>query len=169
MHKTCFLINRPKYILRDFNLPHIDWSIPKSFGNQSHNYFINFCFELSLQQMITEPTHSDGNILDLLLCNLPASNLLKSWAIDEPLTDTCDHILVKFSIVATSEKQSCQKFLDFTNADYPSVACDLFHTDWQLITQANRDNVQRLYDNIIKHLHLAIDHHVPYKTHRKPA
>ena len=57
-------------LLRDFNVGDINWD---SLCGQSP-FSTDFCdtvFNLSLTQMIEEPTHVAGNILDLVLTNVP--------------------------------------------------------------------------------------------------
>ena len=36
----------PCFVIGDFNLPNIDWKIPISKGDASHNYFLNFCTQI---------------------------------------------------------------------------------------------------------------------------
>ena len=63
------------FLLGDFNLPHINWKTGTIKAGVSHNEkemidtLINFMNEFHLSQCITEPTHKDGNTLDLLLVN----------------------------------------------------------------------------------------------------
>ena len=57
------------YILGDFNMPNIDWTIPSTDFNEPNECFLNFCTDNFLTQVIESPTHKNGNILDLLICN----------------------------------------------------------------------------------------------------
>ena len=83
----CVNANFPTFILGDFNLPYIDWGIPVSHGGLNHQDFVKFCINNSLTQIIDDPTHCDGNILDLLLCN----NFSVQFTIA-----SCWHSLVQF-------------------------------------------------------------------------
>ena len=47
----------------------IDWTIPNTTYNDCHTSFTKFCSDNILTQLIDSPTHKDGKILDLLLCN----------------------------------------------------------------------------------------------------
>ena len=82
------------YILGDFNFPNIDWSIPSSTFNECDKSFIKFCSEIFLTQIIDSPTHNDGGILDLVLCNYIGLNRIKFHSVDSPLTNTNDHSLI---------------------------------------------------------------------------
>ena len=70
--------NKPTFLFGDFNLPNIDWSIPSTTSDQSHQKFLSFCSSFSLFQSILVPTHDKGNILDLLLCNYNANAIYKN-------------------------------------------------------------------------------------------
>ena len=56
-------------LLGDFNLPDIDWNTLSGTSVIS-NQFCDFVFDTGLCQLINEPTHVHGNILDLLLTNI---------------------------------------------------------------------------------------------------
>ena len=66
---TCVLLTG------DFNLPAIDWSLdhpsPTSAGGHLEDKFCELVGDYYLEQLISGPTHRDGNKLDLLLCNYP--------------------------------------------------------------------------------------------------
>ena len=55
----------------DFNLPHL--YNHNQYPNKEESLMIQtlqeFCFDQSLSQIIEDPTHKDGNILDLILTN----------------------------------------------------------------------------------------------------
>lgn len=60
---------------RDFNLPHTAWpsGTPSTGANTEEKimikYLNEFCCDLMLNQIITKPTHKDGNTLDLVFLN----------------------------------------------------------------------------------------------------
>ena len=72
-YKKCFkyisnLSNQhmPLIIAGDFNLPDIDWSTLTG-GSAVASELCNIIFELNLLQHIDQPTHIQGNVLDLIL------------------------------------------------------------------------------------------------------
>ena len=83
--------NGPYFVFGDFNLPNILWNVPTSNGDIAHETFLDFCVTNCFTQIINEPTHEKGNILDLLLCNALSFDILLSSVILPPLTLTCDH------------------------------------------------------------------------------
>jgi len=56
-------------IIGDFNYPGINWGLKSSTSNSRE--FLNVCIESNLEQLIDFPTHTKGNILDLVLTNCP--------------------------------------------------------------------------------------------------
>ena len=101
----------PFYFLGDFNLLHIDWNIPNTTYNDCHKSFIKFCSVNILTQLTESPTHKDGNILVLLLCNYMGIDIVKFHSVDSPLTDTNDHNLISFgNNVDKSTKPASETF-----------------------------------------------------------
>ena len=90
----------------DFDLPHIDWGIPVSHGGLNHQVFVEFCKNNSPIQVIADPTHCNGNILDLLLCNIFSVNSLLSHHVGTPLCSSCDHSSIHFHVKWTVKTNS---------------------------------------------------------------
>ena len=67
-------------ILGDFNMPDICWSTLTGTSTAS-NSFCDLLFELNLSQLVKEPTHCKGNILDLVITN---DNLITDLSIAAP-------------------------------------------------------------------------------------
>ncbi len=57
-------------IVGDFNLPGIDWDSGTAAGGRAEG-FLEACKDAGLEQLVTFPTQVRGNILDLLLTNIP--------------------------------------------------------------------------------------------------
>lgn len=69
---SCIVQSNPStdiIITGDFNLPDINWDTLSSTSTSS-NALCDFIFDNSLTQLIDQPTHVKGNILDLVLSNL---------------------------------------------------------------------------------------------------
>lgn len=160
----CISVKHCAYIMGDFNLPHIDWSIPSSIGNSSHDYFVDFCNTAHLIQHVLQPTHLCGSTLDLLFCTLQGSCNMESLEICPPFSDTCDHSSVSVTIAChTSSRVSSPNILspDFKRADYTKINEELQQVAWQNIIISCGDNVQLLYDSLCQQLQLLINQHVP--------
>ena len=101
------------FILGDFNLPNINWRIPYTSFNESHEFFLDFCTDNFLTQVIEKPTHKNGNILDLLICNHFGLDKITSLLTSFPLTTTCDHNLISFNIKTESQKIPNSKVVSY--------------------------------------------------------
>jgi len=87
----------PVFIVGDFNLPDINWSTLSSISSVSSN-FCELIFESNLTQVVESPTHSCGNIQDLVMTNSPEQ---VAHLTVHPLHYQCiasDHHLITFSI-----------------------------------------------------------------------
>ena len=85
------------YVLGNFNLPKVDWTIPGTDFNDFHKCFLDFCTDNFLTQLIKGPTHKNGNILDLLIYNNFGLDRIISHSVTFPLTNTCD-LKLKFKV-----------------------------------------------------------------------
>ena len=144
--KMCISVKHCAYIVSDFNLPHIDWTIPISIGNPCHDYFVEFCNTVHLIQRVSESTHKCGSTLDVLLCTLQGSLHIASFEICSPFSDTCDHSGVIFTITCyTSSSVPSHITLspDFKRADYNKIQEELLLVDWQNIISSFGNNVQQ--------------------------
>ena len=57
-------------LLGDFNLPGINWET-LSGSNQYENRFLDLLYDIDLFQLVNEPTHIEGNTLDLIATSCP--------------------------------------------------------------------------------------------------
>ena len=82
----------------DFNLPHTDWEnyLPKHQCPRQEKEMletiIKMCNEFHLSQVIKEPTHYQGNILDLIFTN--NTNLIHHIIVTPSLRSTSHHSMV---------------------------------------------------------------------------
>ena len=96
-----------------------NWSLLLSGNSASSNLFCDFVFDCNLTQLVTGPTHSKGNCLDLVLSNTPeAVNTVNASQI--PRFNT-DHYLVSFLLsthVRTSSAASKTQYaIDYSKLD----------------------------------------------------
>ena len=91
----------------DFNLPHISWpegtpSRGASLdGKLMLNHLNEMCNDLLLNQVITTPTHKDGNVLDLVFVN--NRSLVHSTNILPVLQSTSHHSIVQITTTYKAE------------------------------------------------------------------
>ena len=152
----------PFYLIGDFNLPLINWNIPASEGDSAHDAFLTFVLSQSFHQFIDVPTHEKGNILDLLLCNIPAKHQLLNHYVSSPITSTCDHNLISFKIQRPNllPVQPPIQYPNYSKADYTPIYQELIYTDWSDITNSSL-TLQEKYDCFLSILHAQVDRYVP--------
>ena len=77
----------------DFNAPDIDWLTLTAPTNRSSS----LCVSKNLVNLVTQPTHQSGNILDLVLSNSP--DRISNLAISIPNTTlSSDHSIIAFDV-----------------------------------------------------------------------
>ena len=90
-------VDGPVVVTGDFNLPKIDWHAANFPDKDTpEDAFMNVCSKCNLFQLISNPTHAAGNLLDLLLVTDP--DIIKDVNLcASPIPS--DHFLVRFSIL----------------------------------------------------------------------
>ena len=155
-------------LLGDFNLPDINWSTCSAPSTLS-TMFCDLATSQNLIQLVTEPTHTHGNCLDLVLTNNPDKIL--HLKVDP---DTCatksDHYLITFSVPHLSKHQVTQrtrtKFI-YSKADFPSLCSTLANSLQHLPIETN--NIQATWESMKKMIIAASLLHIPTaKSATKP-
>ena len=92
-------------LIGDFNFPDIDWGngVARSKGRD----FLEATAERFMEQYVMEPTHSSGNVLDLVLCNKEIIKEVRT----EGRIGRSDHDIVAFKIMVTGDKDQGQRML----------------------------------------------------------
>ena len=158
-NKSCF------YLLGDFNLPDINWST-LSKTNPAAQRFLDYCIATDLQQHITKPTCSSGNILDLLLCDEISVRPLHSIDILPPLSTTCDHNMIKFSLYVETVQNLCDKIppcFDYEKGDYESMNLELSKINWLEIFSELDLDIQSIYDYFLNKIDSLKRDYIPMK------
>ena len=82
-------------ILGDFNFPKINWH-KLSGDSAAAALFCEFVFDNDLDQLVTEPTHYQGNTLDFILPN--CSRIVHDVKAHKKSCIPTDHFIISFSI-----------------------------------------------------------------------
>ncbi|MBY0581070.1 MAG: hypothetical protein K2P53_05265, partial [Rickettsiales bacterium] len=151
-------------ITGDFNLPRIDWSIPISFGDACHDFFVETCFVNALTQLVTDNTRLN-NLLDLILTN--NKKIVYNVETAAPFTSTCDHSTILFNCnLMNSKHRELSSIRNFYKADYISINNDLLNVNWHMLAKQNPD-VESFWQAICKVLNISIASHVPSFCNKK--
>ena len=120
-------------LIGDFNINNVLW--PDGHTNcYLHKSFVDFLInDLSHTQLISSPTHSAGNILDLMFTNIPDS--IKSIRVlDHCESCLSDHFGISFNIdfSVRRKKRSIKKVYNYSkaNGSYSRVAIVSFNVKW---------------------------------------
>ena len=154
------------YLLGDLNMPFIDWKSSLSSTKQG-NTFLDFCFKCGLHQHITEPTTNKGSLLDLVLCDLPSANRFTSIMVLPPLTSTCDHSMIAFSLCLNNMNAMCQSIptsFNYRRGNYEEINLILSHVDWEAVFSDNNQDVQKIYDYFLDIVHDLVRNYIPLNT-----
>ena len=134
-------------------------------NHPSMQYFVDFCINNCLTQVISEPTHNDGNILDIVLCNISAYNCLISSCVECPFTVTCDHLLISLTFKNNHISINTRKKLVrlYKKGDYVKINNVLLYQDWSFLY--NDSPFQERYDKFIEILVNVISTYIPSKLY----
>ena len=156
----------PCFVFGDFNMPNINWAIPSSTG-LVNDYFVQFFLTNGYKQNIIEPTHDKLNTLDLLFSNVNGNGSLISFSVDEPISPSCDHNLISFSIQSKIRSHIIHKstYPNFRKADYDKILEHLLAIDWENLNFST--NFQDAYDSFLALLHNSIEKYIPISSQSK--
>ena len=162
----------------DFNLPHASWpeGMPSNGASNDEKTMLNtlneLCNDLFMTQYVTEPTHKDGNTLDLVFTN--NSSLIHSCTIVPVLHSTTHHSIVQ---IETLYKVKCESNTDSNRATKTMFNTLNFYSDeidWNLLIESlNKINWKELLNENDPNTMLDIFHtkvyevcceHVPLKS-----
>ena len=118
------------FLIGDFNLRNPNWEILAS-SNTTEQSFINEFLCLGLIQCISSPTHTKGNILDILLTN--SDNFVSDIKILSN-NESCksDHYAITFKVKINVKlkKPMNTKSFNFKRANWDRLNADLNNVDW---------------------------------------
>ena len=103
-----------------FNLPDINWATLTSPTVMSIAFF-DLVFELNFSQVVLQPTHCHGNILDLVLTN--NNELIPPLVIQSqpPLPVNTDHFIISFDILLTKSSNISKETETYNAFDFSRV------------------------------------------------
>ena len=142
----------------DLNMPKIDWENYSSTENIDR-LFLDSLTNLELEQLINVPTHTRGNILDLLLTDMPV--LISDLAVsDKNLPCKSDHFSVSFNIDSKFKRIKVPKreVYNYKRANWNALNSSLNSTDWDIELQGD---VQEAWCSFKRILVTLMDQHIP--------
>ena len=148
-------------IVGDFNSPDVHWDTLSATTNSARG-LCDFIFDNSLTQLVDQPTHTKGNILDLILTNSNKSitNLSIASAPDNWIHS--DHFVIRFQLSQTTHQPPVTTptyVFDFPKANYDGILSYLFDLDFSQCLQSQ--DVESIWCMIRNSIYIAMDLFIP--------
>ena len=172
-HLSKFQESHNLILLGDFNLPDINWDI--LYGNSAAaELFYDMCFEFNLSQLVSCPTHTHGNILDLLTNNEELISTICVSPIDNPLISS-DHYTITFELLhvsklfslggglGVSSKATPYYTFIYSKGDYTGLRNHLLQTDFS--TCLSTHDIEKIWNSIELEVVNAMKLFIPIKKH----
>ena len=150
------------FLIGDFNLNKANWLLNTS-TNSVEQAFLDEFVQAGLVQLINEPTHIKGNILDILLTN--SEHFMNDITVTNG-NGLCksDHYSIKFKVNLKVDRKKATKIkvFNFKRANWDLLNRDISHVDWNsILNNSNPDNVWTNFKSTLTHL---MDLHIPKIT-----
>ena len=147
-------------VVGDFNAPDITWST-QSASISTSIQLCNFCHSKNLIQKVHNPTHRQGNILDIILTNSP-DRFFDVYVDSSSCTEHSDHFLISFKCSnhrsnLHSNSNTHSQFYNFSRANLPEI--DSFLIDYNFLTHSS--DIQSVWSCLKQGIHLAYDQFIP--------
>ena len=129
LNKLLYSLPRNCIIFGDFNYPNIDWNSYSS-NSSTCKTFLDTVISKDLTQIINFPTHLKGNILDLVLTDLP-SEIISARC--EGRLGKSDHSIIMIETnVTLNQSETSQKVPQWHKANFNQINSELESFDWDL-------------------------------------
>lgn len=119
----------------DFNIPNVNWATTLSATTSFSSLLCDLVFSKNLIQLITHPTHSQGNIINLVLTDSHES-LCNITVNATSCHSFSDHFLVTFCLVSDKRKginPNSTEFFNYVKGDYCNMESYLLHENYDII------------------------------------
>ena len=149
-------IRGPSLLIGDFNFPDVDWESGIA-GSKGRGFF-EATSEAFFDQHVSEPTHVNGNILDLILCNRDG---MVSEVSNEGRIGKSDHDIVSFKLHVNKIKTADQRVsFNYAKANFEGMREEM-RIDWN--EKLAEKNVNEVWHCIKAHITGLIDEYIPKK------
>ena len=149
-------------IVGDFNYPGIDWNTYVC-DNMSTD-FVNVVQEQFYEQLINEPTHSGGNILDLVLTKTP-ENVHDCKVVSQ--LGNSDHfgICITLPNKNVPKVSHAKKVPNYAKADWDSIQAFFAHIDFK--SEFETCSVEEMWEFLISKIKTSESLFVPLKRQKR--
>ncbi|XP_071123809.1 uncharacterized protein [Mytilus edulis] len=149
----------------DFNLGHIDWSVPEVIpgkpDQEQHNSLLELLYDHNLHQIVNIPTRKE-RILDLVLINNP-SNINKVSTLPPIGLSDHDIVYVEPDIWLRRVREKPRKILKYNKANWDNIKLDLEKTYNDLQNLQDKTNVNDMWNTLKTNLTQSVENNIPHK------
>jgi hypothetical protein len=148
-------------IIGDFNLPDIDW-INGTAGSRSSGTVLEEAVSAGLVQMVDFPTHTRGNILDLVLTNMPdrVDNVKQEGRLGKS-----DHVIITCDVAAGPRGGANIKVKNWNKADWEGIRRGIRDTVWP--TMADNTTAETAWQQLRGTLDQLVSQYVPEREFKE--
>ena len=149
----------------DFNVPDINWTTGESSARTAE--LVEAVADAAMEQMVPYSTQVRGNILDLVLTNIP--DRIREVS-DEGRLGSSDHVMIRVSIEVGPIKPVVKVVKNWRRANWDEMRRQLAATNWR--REFRGKEADQMWDLFKGKVTRAVQRHVPTKAIRsngKPA
>jgi hypothetical protein len=148
-------------LIGDINLPSIDWEEEKT--DAKGRELLHAVIEEGLQQLVSVPTHTKGNTLDLVITNCPDKVLEVD---DVGRLGKSDHCMISITVECqpreVKEKENVR--YNWKRADMPAIRSELEGKDWE--RELSRKTMEEGWTWFREQLQSVVEKYVPKSSSR---
>ena len=149
-------------IIGDINLPEVDWEVAAGTGKAGP--LLEAMQDRLMTQLIDFPTQVSGNILDLLITDMPER--IQDIKPDGRLGGS-DHVVINCTVTMDIPRTRVKKsVLMWNKADFTGMGAQLGSTPWEDLFRTRSANEQ--WEVFRDHLQAAVNKYVPVKQAGPP-
>ena len=146
-------------LVGDFNMCHTDWQGFHS-SNAVEQTFLNTFSDLGFVQLVNDPTHNQGNLLDIVLTN--NTQLVSDLTVQNDfLLCKSDHFPISFNIKSNVRRKKAPKreMYNFKHANWEAINEELRFTDWNSVLSSH--DIQAAWNTFKDRLFTSCNRHIP--------
>ena len=145
-------------LIGDFNFPDLDWEKGTASGRTKG--LLEAASDNMLEQLVKFPTHLKGNILDLVLTNIPE----RVTEVEEVgRLGSSDHMAILTKVITGPRRiDNAVRYL-CGRADWKAMEADLSNKNWEELNNLEADAAWTALKEV---LHKTVEEHVPKRRRR---
>ena len=146
-------------LIGDLNLSKTNWHNVES-SCEIEQSFIDMFSDLGLTQLINQPTHEKGNLLDVLLTKFPC-NISNCKVADKDYICKSDHYGIHFELNSKAKREKSVKraIYNLKKANWSKLNEDLSKIKWHKLLNSN--NIEHGWNVFKQHLFENVNKHIP--------